>query len=169
MNQKTINLEMQVADLHNWDNRSLCYLCRSFDQLNHAIYSNNFILNVLDLTQIDLAAEEDKQFQIDYWAKLFKSNTWEELKAMATQNEYLHEASETIFTLSSDELVRKRCLDREAYYIDMKAMQEDIAEEKEKNAKLQEEIAEKDSTIAQQAAELELEKKQLAELQANSK
>ena len=95
---------------------------------------------------------------------------------MATQNEYLHEASETIFTLSSDELVRKRCLDREAYYIDMKAMQEDvkamqedIAEEKEKNAKLQEEIAEKDSTIAQQAAELELVKKQLAELQANSK
>lgn len=64
---------------------------------NHAIYSNNFILNVLDLTQIELATEEDKQFQIDYWAKLFKSNTWEELKAM----------------------------------------QEDIAEEKEKNAKLQ--------------------------------
>ena len=87
-NQKTINLEMQVADLHNWTNRSLCYLCRSFDQLNHGesyksiktvihigildytlftehpefyaayrmmntknhtIYSNNFILNVLDL------------------------------------------------------------------------------------------------------------------------
>ena len=55
---------------------------------------------------------------------------------MAAQNEYLQEASETIFTLSSDELVRKRCLDREAYYIDIKAMQEDLAEEKEKVAKL---------------------------------
>lgn len=214
-NQKTINLEMQVADLHNWTNRSLCYLCRSFDQLNHGesyksiktvihigildytlftehpefyaayrmmntkkhtIYSNNFILNVLDLTQIDLANEEDKQFQIDYWARLFKSNTWEELKTMAAQNEYLQEASETIFTLSSDELVRKRCLDREAYYIDMKAMQEDIAEEKEKVAKLQAElalkdskIAENESTIAQQAAELEYVKKQLAKFQEISK
>lgn len=231
-NEKNINLEMQVVDLHNWVNRSLCYLCRSFDQLNrgesyksiktvihigildytlfkdnpefyaayrmmniknHTIYSNNFILNVLDLTQIDLATEEDKQFQIDYWAKLFKSNTWEELKAVATQNEYLQEASETIFTLSSDELVRKRCLDREAYYIDMKAMQadvkamqedvkamqEDIAEEKEKNAKLQEEITHKDSqlaekdialaqkeaTIAQQAAENAKLLKRIDELQ----
>lgn len=207
-NQKTINLEMQVADLHNWTNRSLCYLCRSFDQLNHGesyksiktvihigildytlfkehpdfyaayrmmntknhlIYSNNFILNVLDLTQINLATEEDKQFQIDYWAKLFKSNTWEELKTMAAQNEYLQEASETIFTLSSDELVRKRCLDREAYYIDMKAMQEDIAEEKEKVAKLQEEVAEKDATIAQQAAYNANLLKQIEELQKQLK
>lgn len=71
---------------------------------------------------------------------------------MAAQNEYLQEASETIFTLSSDELVRKRCLDREAYYIDMKAMQEDIAEEKEKVAKLQEELIEKDSKIAEKDA-----------------
>lgn len=227
-NRKNINLEMQVVDLHNWVNRSLSYLCRSFDQLNHGesyksiktvihigildytlfkdnpefyaayrmmnvknhtIYSNNFILNVLDLTQIDLATEEDKQFQIDYWAKLFKSNTWEELKTVAAQNEYLQEASETIFTLSSDDLVRKRCLDREAYYIDMKAMQEDIKamqedieEEKEKNVKLQEEIAQKDSqiaekdfqiaeketTIAQQAAENAALRKQLEEYQKHN-
>ena len=95
---------------------------------------------------------------------------------MAAQNEYLQEASETIFTLSSDELVRKRCLDREAYYIDIKAMQEDVkalqekvAEEKEKNVKLQDEVASKNATIAQQAAELEYVRKQLAQFQANSK
>ena len=28
-----INLEMQVANEHNWPERSLIYLCRSFDQL----------------------------------------------------------------------------------------------------------------------------------------
>lgn len=28
-----INLEMQVANEHNWPERSLMYLCRSFDQL----------------------------------------------------------------------------------------------------------------------------------------
>ncbi len=29
-----INLEMQVINEHNWQKRSLCYLCRSFDSLN---------------------------------------------------------------------------------------------------------------------------------------
>lgn len=29
-----INLEMQVINEHNWRERSLCYLCRSFDSLN---------------------------------------------------------------------------------------------------------------------------------------
>lgn len=32
-NDTHINLEMQVANEHNWTNRSLSYLCRSFDQL----------------------------------------------------------------------------------------------------------------------------------------
>lgn len=32
-NQTHINLEMQVLDKHDWPDRSLSYLCRSFDQL----------------------------------------------------------------------------------------------------------------------------------------
>ena len=32
-NQAIINLEMQVINEHNWQERSLSYLCRSFDQL----------------------------------------------------------------------------------------------------------------------------------------
>ncbi len=33
-NQTIINLEMQVINEHNWPERSLSYLCRSFDHLN---------------------------------------------------------------------------------------------------------------------------------------
>ncbi|MDE7206300.1 MAG: Rpn family recombination-promoting nuclease/putative transposase [Lachnospiraceae bacterium] len=44
---------------------------------NNYIYNDNFTLNVLDLTQIHLATEEDKAYKIDYWAKLFKAKTWE--------------------------------------------------------------------------------------------
>lgn len=33
-NRSTINLEMQVRNQYNWEERSLSYLCRSFDQLN---------------------------------------------------------------------------------------------------------------------------------------
>lgn len=36
LNDRTlINLEMQIANKLNWHNRSVLYLCRSFDQLNH--------------------------------------------------------------------------------------------------------------------------------------
>jgi len=123
INQETLlNLEMQVADKLNWPNRSLSYLCHSFDQLNqsedyqnvkpvihigfldynlfkdfpefyatykmlniknHHSYSDNFDLRVVNLTQIELATDEDKQFQIDYWAALFKSETWKEIKMLA--------------------------------------------------------------------------------------
>ena len=33
-NQTVINLEMQIEDQHNWPERSLGYLCRSFENLN---------------------------------------------------------------------------------------------------------------------------------------
>ena len=34
-NRTLINLEMQIANKLNWRERSVMYLCRSFDQLNH--------------------------------------------------------------------------------------------------------------------------------------
>lgn len=34
-NYSHINLEMQVTDRLNWSSRSVSYLCRSFDMLNH--------------------------------------------------------------------------------------------------------------------------------------
>ena len=33
-NSMMLNLEMQVNNLNNWENRSLCYLCSDFSQLN---------------------------------------------------------------------------------------------------------------------------------------
>ena len=115
MNDNTqIGLEMQVVNEGNWTDRSLSYLCRSFDQLyrgqkydealpvihigfldftlfpeapefyatnmlmnlkNHKIFSSKFKLSVVDLNHIELATDEDKAFQIDYWARLFKAKT----------------------------------------------------------------------------------------------
>lgn len=158
-NQTLINLEMQIANRLNWRDRSVMYLCRSFDQLNHGQdygtakpavhigfldytlfqerpefyasyklinvkthqkYCDNLTLNVLDLSRIDLATEEDKQYHIQEWAMLFKATTWEEIKMLAAKDEYLQEAAETIFQLSADELMRKRCRDREEYYQDLR-------------------------------------------------
>lgn len=76
---------------------------------NQHIYSDKLRLSVVDLTHIELATDEDKLFQIDYWAKLFKASTWEEIKMIAATNEYISEASKTLYQLSNDEKVRLQC------------------------------------------------------------
>ncbi len=76
---------------------------------NHTIYSDKFILSVVDLTQIELATEEDKENQLDYWASLFKATTWEDIKMIAKNNSYFAEAAETMYQLSADEQIRLQC------------------------------------------------------------
>ena len=126
------------------------------------IYSDNFDLRVVDLTQIHLATKEDKQYQIDYWASLFKSRTWEEIKMIAEKNEYMEEASKTIFQLSADDQIRKRCRDREEYYDDIRSYQHAIAK---KDAT----IAEKDSVIAKKDVAIKKLQEQIAQLQTQLK
>jgi len=147
-----INLEMQVANEHNWPERSLMYLCRSFDQLyrgqeyeealpvhhigfldftlfpehlefystyqllnvkNYHLYSSKFTLSVVNLTRAELATEEDKANKVDYWARLFKAKTWEEIKMLAQNNEYLEEAANSIYQANAEEIVRQQCRARE--------------------------------------------------------
>ena len=138
-NSHAVNLEMQVADEHDWPERSLSYLCRSFDQY-HRIYSDKLALYVVDLTHTDLASDEDREWQIDFWAKLFKTTTWEELRMISRDNKYMTEASEELYELNSDDAIRARCRARKDYYNNLRQTQEDFAA-------LQAEIAEKDATI----------------------
>ena len=51
---------------------------------------------------------------------------------IAEQNEYLQEASKTMFQMSADELIRKRCRDREEYYQDLRNYERVIAEKDRK-------------------------------------
>lgn len=188
-NMSIINLEMQVANKLNWQNRSLIYLSRSFDNLNrghdyldvqpaihigfldytlfqeqpefyatyklmnmknHNIYSDNFVLSVVDLSRIDLATGEDKKYYIDAWAKLFKATTWEEIKKMAAKNEYLQEASRSIFQFNTDEQMRKLCRDRVEYYQDLHNYERAITQKDTVIAELQGTITDLRRTIAEQ-------------------
>jgi predicted RNase H-like nuclease (RuvC/YqgF family) len=72
---------------------------------------------VLDLNQINLATEEDKRYQIDRWARLFKATTWDEL--------------------NGDETVRAQCRAREDYEYRQKMMQHKMAELTSDNRALQ--------------------------------
>ena len=140
------------ALLHLKPERSLNYLCRSFDHLysgqkyeealpvihigfldytlfpdypefyatyklmnvkNFNTYSSKFVLSVVDLTKVELATEEDRAFRIDYRAKIFKAKTWEDLKMLVKDNEYLEEAANSLYVANADEIVRQQCRARE--------------------------------------------------------
>ena len=148
------------------------------DVIQHRIYSSKFAVNVLDLSHIELATEEDKSWSLDFWAKLFKTRTWEEMKMIAKDNEYFTEASNTLCDLYADFNVRERCRDREDYEFEQKYLHDTIAQQSDKI--IQQEsmlaqkddmlaqkdgmLAQKDDILAQQAVELEEMKKKIQEL-----
>ena len=107
---------------------------------NQHLYSDKFILSVVDLTHIELATDEDKAYGIDRWARLFKSNTWEELKMIAENNPFLTDASETLFTLNSDEAERRRSQARKEFIAHERAVNNKISKLTEENESLTAEI-----------------------------
>ncbi len=81
---------------------------------NYHLYSDKFVLNVVDLNRTDLATEEDKAYQLDQWVKIFKATTWEELHMLAQNNEYAEEIMNTMYECHFDANICKQCSDREA-------------------------------------------------------
>ena len=134
------------------------------DVIQHRIYSSKFAVNVLDLSHIELATQEDKSWGLDFWARLFKAKTWEEMKMIAKDNEYFTEASNTLCDLYADFNVRERCRDREDYELEQKYLHDTIAQQGDKIIQQESMLAQKDDMLAQQAVELEEMKKKIQEL-----
>ena len=130
--------------------------CASYKLINvknYNTYSDNLILNVIDLTRIDLASEDDKKYYIDRWAALFKATTWEEIRMLVSDNEYLCEAAETIYRMNADEQIRKQCRDREEYYQDLRSYERAIGERESTIADYKKTVEEKDILIQELLAE----------------
>lgn len=157
-NARIINIELQVAAQDDWPERSLTYLCRSFDQTqrggnygdilptvhisildfslkhltpeffsefmvcntkNHEVYSDKFILYVLNLTVIEDDTIIKEPLDLYQWALLFKATTWEELKMLAEENTYIGNTIVTLHELTEDEKIRQQYEARERYEWDM--------------------------------------------------
>ena len=106
------------------------------------LYNSKFSIHVLDLTRIDLATAEDQNYEIDRWAKLFKAKTWEELRMIAKNNPDLLQASNDLYTVNADEIIRQQA----------RARADAEFWERNKNAKikqLEDTIIEQDNTIAE--------------------
>ena len=116
------------------------------DYMFHAVLqSNNKVLYGQDYGE----TRRDKKYRLDQWAALFKAETWENLKMISANDEYLTEAAETIYQLNADKYVLKLCQDRDEYYNDIRYYQNIIAE-KDKS------LAEKDNIISRLLTEIEL-------------
>ena len=86
---------------------------------NHEIYSDKFVLRVLNLKSLEDDSIEKKPADLYYWAKLFKATTWEELKMLAKNNSDIEDTVVTLHELSDDEKIKLQCEARERYEWDM--------------------------------------------------
>ena len=154
-NSRMLNLEMQVNNLHNWENRSLCYLCSDFSQLNKGdAYDAPPPAPPPGPPAYPPPADAPEFYaEFELLATVFKAKTWEELRMAVQSNEYMKDAAETLYELNSDETIRQQCEARRRAEIEEKHMQdklkkleedkENLTREKtELHIKLQNEISE---------------------------
>ena len=155
------------------DNPEFYATYRMINVKNHTqVYSDKFTLSVVDLTQIENATDEDKSSKIDYWARLFKAKTWEELQMLAQNDEYLQEAANSIRIANEAEIVREQCRAREDALRRERTLERDNKRLLAEKASL---LDERDSLLDERASqqveisslqdENALLRKQLAELQ----
>lgn len=175
---KLVNIEMQVLNEKNWPERSLIYLCRSYDNVSKRrkystvfsanqvsildfdldntepefysthhlindrtglIFNGNFALSVLNLRRIELATDEDKMWRIDRWARLFKSETWEELRMIAAEDVEMTNVANTLYTINSDEQARLWAQAREDFLLMEATIMEDAENAKKELLEAREE------------------------------
>jgi predicted transposase/invertase (TIGR01784 family) len=131
---------------------------------NSNIYSDKFVLSVVDLNQIELATEEDKAYGIDKWAELFKATTWEELKTMAAQNTVFEDVAKSMFMYSCNKDVLEQCRKVEYDQKYVKHLNDDIKSLKADNTDLHNQLADKNNHISELEAENAALKAEVAKL-----
>ena len=79
----------------------------------HIQYTDKLMLSNVDLTNIELADEEDIRYGLVDWARLFKAESWEELKMLAENNQTIDKAISSVWQMTEDDIIRERMLRRE--------------------------------------------------------
>ena len=127
------------------------------------LYTNKFHLYVIELNNTELASEEDKKYNIDVWARLFKATTWEEIKMITENNPSMNSTAEEIYVSNSDFIIAEQCRVREDNIIHEKLTKERLEKLTNENAALTEGMA----ALAEEKAVLAEEKAVLADKNAS--
>ena len=120
-------------------------------------YTDKFSLHVLELNHINLATDEDRYYKTDKWAALFRATTWEEIKMLAQENDYIASAARSMYSSVTDPRILKLCTRR----------QEEIDGDnhrRERLAELEKSDAEQKAQIAALTADNLALKQELAEI-----
>ena len=113
------------------------------------IFSDDFEIRTLDLTKIHLATEEDKRYNIDKWASLFKADTWEKLKDISKQNVFMEEAAKSMYIFAEDERVREELIRQKEFEADQRWLHKTIDEQKSLLNDKDRQLAELEAIIAE--------------------
>ncbi len=131
---------------------------------NHHIFTDKLALSVVNLKYIKFATREDREWQLDSWASLFKATTWEELKMLAEKNPIMNEAVEAIYELTADETVREQCKAREKHLKELNTVMKE--REMAVNAR---DVAQRERDVAQQERDIAEKQKEDAMVQLEKK
>lgn len=134
---------------------------------NHHVYTDKFALSVVDLNQIELATEEDRQWKIDYWSALFKATTWEETRMLAKKNPILEDAVVTMYEMSAKDAIREQCQAREDYYRTINTFKTQLQQKDQQIEQQSQQLEEKDQRLEEKDATIAELRQQLAALQSN--
>ena len=116
------------------------------------VYTEKLIITNIDLTNIDLASEEDKKYKLDEWSSLFKAATWEDMKMLAEKNAAVGKAISAVWQLTEEERIREQCRAREDWIVNDIWKMNKIAQQEQELKKKDDAIKEKDDAIKEKDA-----------------
>lgn len=85
---------------------------------------------------------------------------------LAQDNDYIREASETIYHLTQEEKIRQRCQAREDYYHSTNGLYRNYAKAQKELAEKDQQLSEKDQQLSEKIQQLSEKDQQLAEMSA---
>ncbi len=116
------------------------YMLTSTDD-RHYIYSEKIKLTNIDMTKIDLATDNDINYGLVNWAKLFMAETWEDLKMLAEKDKTIERAVSSAWQMTEEEIIRERMRNREEGEMMWQSMQKELEEYQKQSAEYQKQSA----------------------------
>ncbi len=123
------------------DHPEFCATYQLRNAKDNFLYTDRINLIVIELNHEELATQDDIDYGITEWVRLFKSKTWEELKMVAQNNECMSSAVESLYLSNTDENIRKVARERDDFLRYQAKREETIKELTDENAALTNENA----------------------------
>ncbi len=113
---------------------------RMMDIDDHHQYTDKLTIGVVDLTNIALATDEDKRYNVDKWAKFFKAKTWEDIDMITAEYPEMTNTAERLWNVTAEEHLRQQCAAREDAIRRENSLKFGLAAAEKENEELKSEI-----------------------------